>query len=206
MRKEVKEGYEKGDYEGDYREDRIIQKQEEKFFEKISDIVEGKKVLDLGCGTGVPFDTYLRKQGYDLTGVDIADKHIEKARENLPEAEFIQGDFFEQDFEQNSFDVVVSFYAIFHIPREEHERLFTRIRKWVDDNGLILVTLGSSEMDNYEDEIGGQKMVWSSYSVDKNKEIVEKAGFNIIETYIEDWREESHLWVLAEPKKANKKD
>lgn len=206
MRKEVKEGYEKGDYEGDYREDRIIQKQEEKFFEKISDIVEGKKVLDLGCGTGVPFDTYLRKQGYDLTGVDIADKHIEKARENLPEAEFIQGDFFEQDFKQNSFDVVVSFYAIFHIPREEHERLFTRIRKWVDDNGLILVTLGSSEMDNYEDEIGGQKMVWSSYSVDKNKEIVEKAGFNIIETYIEDWREESHLWVLAEPKKANKKD
>lgn len=206
MRKEVKEGYEKGDYEGDYREDRIIQKQEEKFFEKISDIVEGKKVLDLGCGTGVPFDTYLRKQGYDLTGVDIADKHIEKARENLPEAEFIQGDFFEQDFKQNSFDVVVSFYAIFHIPREEHERLFTRIRKWVDDNGLILVTLGSSEMDNYEDEIGGQKMVWSSYSADKNKEIVEKAGFNIIETYIEDWREESHLWVLAEPKKANKKD
>ena len=42
-------------------------------------------------------------------------------------------------------------------------------------------------------------MLWSSYSAQKNVEIAEKAGFNVLESYQEDWREETHLWILAEP-------
>lgn len=121
------------------------------------------------------------------------------ARENVPEADFLQGDFFENDFGENSFDAVVSFYAIFHIPREEHFDLFKKIREWISDEGAILITLGPDEMDDFEGEIGGQEMVWSSYSAEKNVELLEKAGFEIITTYTEDYREETHFWVLAEP-------
>lgn len=199
MRDKVKQGYEKGDYVGDYRKNREIQAEEQDYFQTLFEKINGKKILDLGCGTGIPFDKFLSREGYELTGVDIAEKHVRKAKENVPDSEFIQGDFFNQKFEENSFDAIVSFYAIFHIPREEHEELLNQIRYWVKDDGAILITMGSSEMDDFEGEIGGEDMLWSSYSAEKNKEIVEKSGFNILEAYIEDWREESHLWILAEP-------
>ena len=202
MRDKVKEGYEKGDYEGDYRESRELQDKEVELFQEVFDrIPRGGSILDLGCGTGLPFDRYLAENGYDVTGVDIAEKHVRMARENVPDAEFLQGDFFDLDFEENSFDAIVSFYAIFHIPREEHQELFEKINYWLKDDGVILVTMGPGEMDQHEDEIGGQEMVWSSYSKKKNKEIIEEAGFNILEAYTEDWRQdEQHFWILAESK------
>ncbi|WEL23374.1 class I SAM-dependent methyltransferase [Candidatus Nanohalovita haloferacivicina] len=200
MRDKVKEGYDKGDYEGDYREGREVREKERELMESLFDgIPSESKILDLGCGTGLPFDRFLVEKDHQVTGVDISEKHVEMARENVPEADFLQGDFFENDFGENSFDAVVSFYAIFHIPREEHFDLFKKIREWISDEGAILITLGPDEMDDFEGEIGGQEMVWSSYSAEKNVELLEKAGFEIITTYTEDYREETHFWVLAEP-------
>lgn len=200
MREEVREGYEEGDYESDYREDRDIREKEEELLKGFFTDVSGSKALDLGCGTGLPFDHYLVENGFDVSGVDISQKHVEMARENVPEASFFQGDFFEKDFNENSFDAVVSFYAIFHIPREEHEKLFRKIREWVREDGAVLLTLGPEEMDKHRGKIGGEEMLWSSYSPEKNVELLEDSGFKIIETYTEDYRDETHFWVLARVK------
>jgi hypothetical protein len=51
----------------------------------------------------------------------------------------------------------------------------------------------------HKGEIGGEEMVWSSYSQEENVRLVKEAGFNVLETYVEDWREETHQWILAEP-------
>ena len=42
-------------------------------------------------------------------------------------------------------------------------------------------------------------MLWSSYSPEKNLELLKESGFKILETYTEDYREETHFWVLAQP-------
>ena len=199
MKDKVRQGYEQGDYESDYRQGRDIRDEETEFFEKLSEKIGGSKILDLGCGTGVPFDAYLVENGYDVTGVDIAQKHVEQARENFSDADFIREDFFELDIESDSFDAIVSFYAIFHIPREDHLELLQKMRNWVKEDGAILITMGAGEMDMHQGDIGGEEMLWSSYSAQKNVEIAEKAGFNVLESYQEDWREETHLWILAEP-------
>ena len=45
----------------------------------------------------------------------------------------------------------------------------------------------------------GAPMAWSSYSVEKNKQLVQEAGFDIIMA-VEDYRTERHLWILAKKK------
>lgn len=197
MRDKVKEGYEKGDYEGEYREEREIREKEKELFEKLFNRISGKNILDLGCGTGEPFDRFLADQGYKITGIDISEKHVERARENVPEGEFAEDTFLEAEFENREFDGIVSFYAIFHIPREEQKKVLENIYSWLKDDGAILITLGAEEMETYEENIGGGELAWSSYTSDKNVKMVENSGFEIIETYIEDWRDESHLWILA---------
>ncbi len=76
----------------------------------------GSAVLDLGCGSGNPVDIEIAKS-HQITGVDISEVQIEQARANVPSGHFIHGDIVSMTFEARSFDAVVSFYAIEHIPR-----------------------------------------------------------------------------------------
>lgn len=199
MKEKVRKGYEAGDYEGEYRTDREVREEEEKLFQKLFDVMNGADILDLGCGTGEPFDRYLAEKDFNVKGVDLVEKHIHAARERVPEAEFVQGDFFDVDPEVEKFDAVVSFYAIFHLPRERHEELFEHIHDLLKEEGAILVTVGGEEMDEYvEEEWAGSEMAWSSYSQDKSLKMIRHSGFEVLETYEEDSDEEHHLWVLAE--------
>lgn len=201
MREEVRKGYEAGDYEGDYRNSRSVRPHEKQLFEEMISEMDGEKVLDLGCGTGEPFDRFLVDQGLDVTGVDLVEKHIHSAREHVPEASFVQGDFFDVDPEDEKFDAVVSFYAVFHLPREEHEELFQHINSLLKDNGLMLVTVAGGEMEKHvEHDWAGSEMIWSSYSQEKNKEIIRDSGFDILDTYEEQSEDEHHLWILARKK------
>ncbi|MFT4311284.1 MAG: SAM-dependent methyltransferase [Candidatus Woesearchaeota archaeon] len=201
MREIVRSGYNKGQYDTTYARKTDIPEDFEKALcdELIKRTKPGNKLLDLGCGVGLPHDKYFIKHGLDVTGIDISEKHIEKARENVKEAKYFVGDFFSEDIEAK-YDAIVSFYAIFHIPREEHQKLLERIHSLLNDKGIILITLGVEDMGmDTEDDFAGAKMAWSSYDSNKNKELVRKAGFEIL-IASEDLREEKHLWILAKKK------
>ncbi|MEF8835946.1 MAG: class I SAM-dependent methyltransferase, partial [Candidatus Thermoplasmatota archaeon] len=121
MRDRVKRGYEEGQYAKEYREGREIRDFEKELFEDLFEkIGEEGSILDLGCGIGIPFDRYFVDNGFEVTGVDFVEKNIKRAKENVHEADFVRADFSQLAFPKESFDAVVSFYAIFHIPREEH--------------------------------------------------------------------------------------
>src|SRR4051812_26801143 len=49
-------------------------------------------VLDLGCGCGIPVARSLATAGHDVTGVDISDVQIERARHLVPDATFLRAD------------------------------------------------------------------------------------------------------------------
>ena len=102
----------------------------------------GGTVLDLGCGSGVPVARALTAQGHHVTGVDISDVQIRRARELVPQAEFIRADATAVDFASASFDAVVSFYALIHIPLDEQLPLLRKVAGWLRPGGWCLGTTG----------------------------------------------------------------
>lgn len=76
----------------------------------------GGAVLDLGCGSGIPVARDLTAAGYSVTGVDISDVQIRRAQELVPEARFVRADVTAVDFGAASFDAIVSFFALIHVP------------------------------------------------------------------------------------------
>ncbi|PWR06533.1 hypothetical protein DKT68_22055 [Micromonospora acroterricola] len=48
--------------------------------------------LDLGCGCGVPVARFLADAGHHVTGVDISDVQIERARHLVPTGTFLRAD------------------------------------------------------------------------------------------------------------------
>src|SRR5688572_22505672 len=50
------------------------------------------RILDLGCGAGVPAARWLVDAGYDVVGIDGSPAQIERARANVPQADFMVAD------------------------------------------------------------------------------------------------------------------
>ena len=123
---------------------------------------DSARVLDAGCGAGIPVTSTLSER-FPVTGVDISGAQIEMARQAVPTAEFIQADMTELTFPDASFEAIVSYYAIIHIPREEHPALLANFHRMLAPGGLLLVTMGASDIsdDNEDDWLGGgATMFW----------------------------------------------
>ncbi|HYM53259.1 MAG TPA: methyltransferase domain-containing protein [Candidatus Dormibacteraeota bacterium] len=71
----------------------------------------GERVLDVGTGTG---NTLVEAagEGRTLVGLDAAPAMLAIAKQRLPDAELIQGDFGAMPFPDGMFDVIVSSHAL----------------------------------------------------------------------------------------------
>jgi ubiquinone/menaquinone biosynthesis C-methylase UbiE len=131
--------------------------------ELIARLGAGSRVLDVGCGSGVPVARALSAAGHQVVGVDISEVQISRARELVPQAEFINADAMSLDFPAESFDAVVSLYALIHMPLDEQQQLLARIAAWLRPGGCFLCTTGHTAWtgtdDNWLD--GGAPMWWS---------------------------------------------
>lgn len=166
---------------------------------------QGARVLDIGCGAGVPITKTLAERSF-VTGVDISSEMVRRARINVSKACFIHGDIMTMKFPSEEFDAVCSFYAVFHLPREEHPELFKRIHEWLKPGGYLLATVAVFNEAHYtEDDFFGVTMYWSNYSLDEYEDVLTATGFRLLETttvghgYNEAYqtREERHPLVFA---------
>ncbi len=165
----------------------------------------GSSVLELGCGNGIPVAEKLATE-FNVTGVDVSEKQIERARANVPNAEFLASDMSKLDYPSDSFSGVVALYSIIHLPRELHGDLFKSIYSWLKPGGIFLATLNSTESENWvEEDWFGAPMYWSGYAPERTKEMIAESGFVIESARIEvisglettDGEPERHLWVVA---------
>jgi SAM-dependent methyltransferase len=138
------------------------------------------RVLDIGCGGGVPVTSTLVNHA-SIVGVDISAFQVEQARQRVPKATIIHGDIMAQSFEPSSFDGVVSFYTLFHLPREQHRSLLGRIARWLSPGGHLLATVANSAHPGYtEDDFFGATMYWSHFQSEWYETALRDLGFCII--------------------------
>jgi len=194
----VRKGYDK--IAEKYQADRHVFDNIKELEELESLLPKNAKVLDVGCGAGVPVTKFLVDSGFDVTGVDFSESMLKLAGKNVPKAKFIKKDMTKLDFRDNSFDGLTAFYSIIHVPKEKHSSLFQSFHRILKPNGSMLVCMGPDEWDATE-EYYGSRMFWSHYSPEKSLQLVKDAGFQILfEKHLVKGREK-HYWILARNKK-----
>ena len=161
----------------------------------------GAAVLDLGCGAGGTATRILAGR-FRLTGVDLSARSITLARRTVPDALFLRADMTRLTIAPATFDAVVAFYSIIHVPRAEHAALFANVAAWLRPGGLFVASFGTRDTEaGYEDEWLGTPMYWSGYKPKVELRLVEGAGLAVdraaIETIDEDGQPTSFLWVVA---------
>jgi cyclopropane fatty-acyl-phospholipid synthase-like methyltransferase len=162
---------------------------------------DGARVLDIGCGPGVPSTRALAER-FDVVGVDVSEAQLRQARRNVPDARFVHADISDVRFDEASFDGVTALYSVSHIPRTQHEDLFRRIAAWLRPGGFFLVTLGTHDVPDSSEEWLGVPMFFSAHDADTNRALLRRAGFELVQDEIAEMREPegpaSFLWVLAQ--------
>lgn len=137
-------------------------------------------LLDLGCGNGLPSTARLAEH-FRVTGVDASAGQLERARRNVPGATFIQADMAGVDFPDGSFQAVVAYYSIIHLPREEHEALFSSIARWLRPGGWFVCSLGAGASDGgIEPDWLGAPMYWSHHDAETSRRLIESAGLEVV--------------------------
>jgi ubiquinone/menaquinone biosynthesis C-methylase UbiE len=167
----------------------------------IERLPENATVLDAGCGAGVPIAQMLSER-FKVTGVDFSEAQIELAGKNVPAATFICADMTKLDFPESSFEGICSYYAIIHIPREEHESLLKDFYRFLKPNGLALLCLGAEHLiDDVDENYLGTRMYWSHYDTDTYLKMLIDCGFSPVwSKFVGDGSCEGagHLFVLVE--------
>jgi cyclopropane fatty-acyl-phospholipid synthase-like methyltransferase len=163
---------------------------------------QGGRVLDLGCGSGLPSTLRLAER-FEVTGVDVSAEQLRRAAQNLPAAELIRADIAEVEFAPGSFDGVVSFYALGHLPREHLGPLFGRVRSWLRPHGDFLTSLGVGDDPDGRETWLGVPMFFSSHTPERNRELLQRAGLRIevdeLVTMREPEQEVTFQWLIATP-------
>jgi ubiquinone/menaquinone biosynthesis C-methylase UbiE len=194
----VRKGYDK--IAREYQADRHIFDNGKELEELASLLPRNSKVLDVGCGAGVPFVKFLVESGFDVTGVDFSESMLRLAEKNVPEANLVKQDVTRLGLRTNSFDGLTSSYCIIHIPREKHSSLFRSFHRILKPKGIMLIGMGYSEWEATE-EYYGVNMFWSHYSPEKSLQIIENAGFQTIWDKIIECGGEKPYWILAKNNK-----
>jgi arsenite methyltransferase len=160
------------------------------YFFDLAAIKSGEKVLDLGCGSGM--DTFIAalkvgRSGH-VTGVDMTNEQLAKANRlaedfDLDSISFIKGRIEELQFDEATFDVVISNGVINLCP--EKERVFSEIARVLKPGGRMAIADIVTER-HMPDSIVCNSTLWASCiggatQEDTYKTMIENPGMDIIE-------------------------
>jgi SAM-dependent methyltransferase len=145
----------------------------------------GARVLDLGCGTGLPTARQLADAGLDVVGVDLSGGMVDLARKHVPGAAFHQMDIADLrpdgPADLGRFDAVAAFFSLLMLPRAEIPLALGTIRHLLRPGGLLVLSMVEADVDNFSIPFIGSTVRVSGYLRDDLRAVVGAAGFEIVE-------------------------
>lgn len=164
-------------------------------YETAASYVQGKRVLDIACGTGYGSQMLRLAGAIAVVGVDICPETIQYARNHYQEnnVEFVCADALTFEWPQQ-FDVIVSFETIEHLPHPA--KFLNRLRSLIIPGGDLLLSapLGETRhIDPYHLHAFSQEDIFT---------LLENANFSVDRYRCDDWcltRGDLLLWRQLYP-------
>lgn len=144
----------------------------------------GARVLDVGCGTGVPTARQLADAGCDVTGIDVSDGLLELARREVPGATFLRLDIADVPDvgpTRGGFDAIVAFFSLLMLPRAEIPTALRRLHDLLEPGGYFLLSMAEADLDAVPVSFAHCPMRVSGYPGVQLRSLVSEAGFEVLD-------------------------
>ncbi len=137
------------------------------------------RVLDVGCGTGLPTAKQLAAGGCAVTGIDISPVMLELARGNVADATFVCRDVVDLGRDLGRFHAVVAFFSLLMLPRREIVRALDRLHELLLPGGWLALSMVEADLDDVEIAFLGAPLRLTGLPRDQLREMVQTAGFTV---------------------------
>ena len=112
-------------------------------YRKIAELIpmNTKKILDLGCGTGLELDEIFKRLPHvSVVGIDLTQAMLDKLKQKHPgkNLNLVCGNYLEIDPGENTYDIVISFETMHHFSREAKMGLYRKLHKALKSNGAYI--------------------------------------------------------------------
>jgi cyclopropane fatty-acyl-phospholipid synthase-like methyltransferase len=144
----------------------------------------GARVLDVGCGTGVPTARQLADAGCDVTGVDICEEMLELARREVPGATFLRLDIGEVPDvgpARGGFDAIVAFFSLLMLQRSEIPTALRRLHDLLEPGAYFLLSMVEADLDDVPISFLDCPLRVTGYPGAQLRELVSEAGFEVLD-------------------------
>ena len=145
--------------------------------------LRGKRVLDVGCGSGAPISKALIEEGADVYGVDAAPRLVQRFKETFPQAEVACEPAQDSAFFHQRFDAAVSIGLIFLLSGDDQKTVLTRIVDHLTPGGPFIFS-APWQVCEWRDTITDR--LSRSLGEDAYRRILEKAGAETVSRLTDD--------------------
>jgi len=144
----------------------------------------GSRILDLGCGNGVPITEALVKADHRVVGLDSSTEMLAHFRVNLPGRSVVRGDARRCPFSNGCFDAAISWGMLFHLPRSEQATVFASVSRVLKPGAPFLFT-AAEIVDADDGGITGTMngVRFRYYAVPSYQTLVEEYGFVLVDVH-----------------------
>ncbi len=142
------------------------------------------RVMDLGCGPGVPVARHLSGLGHAVTGIDSAPEMIAQFRASLPGAEAVVADMRTLDLGR-TFDGILAWDSFFHLAHAPQRAMFPIFRAHAAPGAPLMFTSGPE----YGEAIGlleGEPLYHASLDPAAYRALLDANGFQVVDHMAEE--------------------
>ena len=124
-------------------------------------------ILDIGCGNG-RFALFSQKVFTEIaySGIDSSQEHLEIARKDFPQGNFLHQDILLDELPQQKFDIVVLFGVLHHIPSQIlRKQILQEAAPTLKPHGLLIFTTWNFDKD---EKLFAKRISPETLSINKN--------------------------------------
>ncbi len=152
----------------------------------IAVLPKAARVLDLGCGAGIPVAQHMVECGLSVTGVDSSPTFISLCRQRLPEQQWWVGDMRTLALDRR-FDGVLAWDSFFHLKPDDQRAMFEIFARHATPAAVLMFNTGPS----YGEAIGDYRcdpLYHASLGAEDYTALLDTIGFEIVAHAVEDRR------------------
>ncbi len=111
------------------------------------------EVVDIGSGTG-KWAKYFSEKGHKVIATDISHEMLRISKTARPDIPVVQADMRHLPFSREMCDAATLLYSLFHLTKQEAEKVLRQLHDIVRENGYIFLALQEGE---------GEEMIHRNY-------------------------------------------
>jgi len=162
----------------------------EKLFELCDDL-SGKKVLDIGAGTGRIVGE-IERFGGEVTALDISEKMLKELAKKHSGMEMVKADVRNMPFKDDSFDAAFALFLIVHL--KSLDEAFREVYRVLKPGGFLMLTnINQKKAPKLKTESAGEIVIASHYHMPKH--VIKSLEENLFEVEAAEKVYQDRVWI-----------